>query len=90
LRWDDGDGTIVPAPALFAHTSKWSVNMIGKILGAAIGRRIAGPNSEGKGTVLGYFAPAIARRISPPIAIALAGGYAVKKVWDWRRNRRTA
>ena len=64
--------------------------MIGKILGAAIGRKLAGPNSEGKGTVLGYFAPAIARRISPPIAIALAGGYAAKKRWDYRRSRRSA
>ena len=64
--------------------------MIGKILTAALGRKIAGPNSEGKGTVLGYFAPAIARRISPPIAIALAGGYAAKKVWDWRKSRRAA
>jgi hypothetical protein len=64
--------------------------MIGKILGAAIGRKIAGPNSEGKGTMIGYFAPAIARRISPPIAIVLAGGYAAKKVWDWRKSRRAA
>ena len=64
--------------------------MIGKILTAALGRKIAGPNSEGKGAMLGYFAPAIARRISPPIAIALAGGYAAKKVWDWRKSRRAA
>jgi hypothetical protein len=64
--------------------------MIGKILGAAIGRRLAGPNSAGTGSMLGYFAPAIARRVSPPIAIALAGGYAAKKLWDWRKSRRTA
>lgn len=63
--------------------------MIGKIIGAAIGRKLAGPNAGGTGSAIGYFAPAIARRISPPIAIALAGGYAVKKIWDWRRSRRT-
>jgi hypothetical protein len=64
--------------------------MIGKILGAAIGRRLAGPNAEGRGAALGYLAPAIARRISPPIAIALAGGYAAKRLWDWRKSRRAA
>ena len=64
--------------------------MIGKIVGAAVGRRLAGRNSEGKGALLGYFAPAIARRISPPIAIALAGGYAAKKLWDYRKSRRAA
>ena len=64
--------------------------MIGKIIGAAVGRRLAGRNSEGTGAVLGYFAPAIVRRMSPPIAIALAGGYAAKKLWDYRRNRRSA
>ena len=64
--------------------------MIGKILGAAIGRRLAGLNSGGTGSMIGYFAPAIARRVSPPIAIALAGGYAAKKLWDWRKSRRAA
>jgi hypothetical protein len=64
--------------------------MFGKIIGAAIGRRLAGPNAEGKGAALGYFAPAIARRISPPIAIALAGGYVAKRLWDRRRSRRAA
>ena len=62
--------------------------MIGKILGAAIGRKLAGPNSEGKGSMIGWFAPAIARRISPPVAIALGGAYAAKKAWDWHRSRR--
>ena len=64
--------------------------MIGKIIGAAVGRRLAGRNSEGRGAMLGYFAPAILRRISAPVAIALAGGYAAKKLYDHRRNRRAA
>ena len=35
--------------------------MIGKILTAAIGRKLAGPNDRGQGSTLGFFAPAIAR-----------------------------
>jgi len=64
--------------------------MIGKFLGAAIGRKLAGPNAEGKGGLIGWFAPVLIRRISPPVAIALGGAYAAKKVWDWRKSRRAA
>jgi hypothetical protein len=61
--------------------------MIGKMIGAAIGRKLAGPNEEGKGAVLGFLAPAIARRVAAPIGLALAGGYLAKKLWDWRKER---
>jgi hypothetical protein len=62
--------------------------MIGRILSAAIGRKLAGPGDKGEGTMLGYFAPAIARRVGTPLALAFAGGYVAKKIWDRRRDQR--
>jgi hypothetical protein len=64
--------------------------MIGKLIGAAIGRKVAGRNGEGRGELVGFLAPALIRRASPPL-LALAGaGWAAKKLWDWRRDRRQA
>lgn len=62
--------------------------MIGKILTAAIGRKLAGPDDKGEGTALGFFAPAIAKRVGAPLALAFAGGYVAKKLWDWRKDQR--
>jgi hypothetical protein len=62
--------------------------MIGKILGAALGRKLAGPNEKGEGTMLGFFAPAIAKRVAAPLGLAFAGGYVAKKLWDWRKDQR--
>jgi hypothetical protein len=62
--------------------------MIGKLIGAAIGKRIAGPNEEGRGALVGFFAPAIAKRAAGPLGLALAGGWVAKKLWDRRRARR--
>jgi hypothetical protein len=64
--------------------------MIGKILGAALGRKLAGPNAEGKGTVIGIVAPAILKRVTPALAVTLAAGWGAKKLWDWRRSRTAA
>lgn len=64
--------------------------MIGKILGAALGRKIAGRNEQGKGTLIGFVAPAIARRVTPALAVTVGAVWAAKKLWDWRRNRTTA
>jgi hypothetical protein len=61
--------------------------MIGKILGAALGRKLAGPDEKGKGTMLGFFAPAIAKRVVGPLGLAFAGGYVAKKLWDWRKDQ---
>lgn len=60
--------------------------MIGKIVGAAVGRRLAGRYTGGRGMILGALAPVIAKRAFGPLGLALAGGWAAKKVWD-RRNR---
>ena len=62
--------------------------MIGKILGAALGRKLAGRGGKGEGTALGFFAPAIAKRVGAPLALAFAGGYAAKKLWDWRKEQK--
>jgi len=61
--------------------------MLGKILGASIGRRLGGRNNGGTGLLLGALAPAIARRAFGPLGLVLAGGYVAKKVYDRRRNR---
>jgi hypothetical protein len=64
--------------------------MIGKILGAALGRRLAGPDSQGKGTVAGFVAPAILKRVTPALALTVAAGWGAKKLWDLRRDRAAA
>jgi hypothetical protein len=61
--------------------------MIGKILSAAIGRKLAGPDDKGEGTALGFFAPTIAKRVVAPLGLAFAGGYVAKKLWDWRKDQ---
>jgi hypothetical protein len=62
--------------------------MLGKLIGAVIGERIASRYGTGvKGAVLGAAAPVVARRLFGPLGLALAGVYAVKKVYDWRKNR---
>jgi hypothetical protein len=63
--------------------------MIGKILGAALGRKLAGPDEKGEGTLLGFFAPAIARRVIAPLGLAFAGGYVAWRLWDWSKAQRT-
>ena len=61
--------------------------MIGKIIGAAVGRRVAGRYSGGRGMLLGALAPVIARRAMGPLGLALAGGWAAKKYYDTRKLR---
>jgi hypothetical protein len=61
--------------------------MIGKILGAVAGRKLAGDGNRGKGTLIGFVAPAIARRVSPAVGITIAAAWGAKKLWDWRRDR---
>jgi hypothetical protein len=62
--------------------------MIGKIIGAAVGKRIAGRYGNGtRGMVLGALAPVVLRRAMGPLGLALAGGYAAKKYYDRRKDR---
>lgn len=62
--------------------------MLGKIASALIGKRIAERHGEGaKGAMIGWAAPIIARRAIGPLGLAVAGGYAAKKIYDRRRGR---
>lgn len=61
--------------------------MIGKLIGAALGRKIAGRHSGAKGMLLGAAAPWIARRAFGPLGLAAAGAYGVKKYYDSRKRR---
>jgi len=61
--------------------------MIGKIVGAAVGKRLAGRYGGGRGMLIGAIAPMIARRAFGPLGLALAGGYVAKKYYDSRKLR---
>ena len=62
--------------------------MNGKILGANLGRRLAGRNEGFKGALLGAAAPWLLRRAFTPLGVAAIGAYGAKKVYDRRRARR--
>ena len=59
--------------------------MLGKLFGAWLGEKAAGPNSGAKGAILGYGAAALARRSVPALAAVAVGGWALNK---WRDRRR--
>lgn len=65
--------------------------MIGKIIGAFVGDRIARRTSGmggATGAALGVAATTVLRRMSLPAMIVLgAGGYAAKKLWDKNEMR---
>lgn len=61
--------------------------MIKNLIGAEIGRRIAGRQGGARGALIGAAAPWIARRAMGPLGIALAGGWLAKKLYDRRRAR---
>lgn len=64
--------------------------MIGKILGAQIGQKIAGRQNGWKGALLGAATPWLLRRAFTPLGVAAIGAYGAKKLWDRRRARRSA
>ena len=64
--------------------------MIGKLIGAAVGERIAGRNRGARGALLGAAAPWLARRAFTPLGLAALGAWGAKKLWDRRRARREA
>jgi hypothetical protein len=64
--------------------------MIGKIIGAAVGKRVAGRYGSGaRGMMVGALVPFIARRAFGPLGLAIGGGYLAKKYYDGRKARRT-
>ena len=60
--------------------------MIGKLLGAWVGDRIAGPNQGAKGAILGAGAAAIAKRAVPTIVALAAIGWGVRKLRSLRSS----
>lgn len=61
--------------------------MFGKIAGALIGRRVAGPKSGTKGALFGYGAASLARRGLGPLAALAAIGWGAKKLYQRRARR---
>lgn len=60
--------------------------MFGKLAGAWLGEKIAGPHQGTKGALIGYGAAALARRSIPALGALALGGWAFRK-WRDRRSR---
>jgi len=63
--------------------------MLGKILGAIAGEKLASRNSGAKGALIGAAIPAIARRGLGPLSLVLGAGWVVKKLYERRRAGNT-
>ena len=61
--------------------------MIGKLVGAFVGEKVAGENEGAKGALLGYGVASLAKRGIPTIAALALGGFLFKKWRDQRRER---
>lgn len=59
--------------------------MLAKILGAIAGEKLAGRDNKTKGALIGAAAPIVAKRIFGPLGLALAAGYGIKKLNDYRK-----
>jgi len=65
--------------------------MIGKIVGAIAGKKIAERYGDGpKGALIGAMIPMVARRAFGPLGLAIGGGYLAKKIYDSRKRRARA
>ena len=65
--------------------------MIGKVIGALVGREIDQRDGRGglKGALLGAGAVGLMRRMGP-LGLLLGGGYVAKKAYDRRRASKAA
>jgi hypothetical protein len=64
--------------------------MIGKVIGALVGKEIGDRHGEGgKGALLGAVAAGAMKRLGP-IGLALGGAYVAKKALDRRRERKSS
>ena len=61
--------------------------MLGKLIGAWIGKKVAGPNEGAKGAILGYGTAALAKRSVPALATVALAGWGFKKLRERRRRR---
>ena len=65
--------------------------MIGKIVGAVVGEKIAQRYGTGaRGAIAGALVPVIAKRAFGPLGLAIGGAYLGKKYYDSRKRRRAA
>ena len=64
--------------------------MLGKILGAVVGSKVAGRNEGVKGAVLGAAGASIARRGLGSLGTLALVGYGAKKLYDWNKDRKTS
>lgn len=64
--------------------------MIRNLIGAAIGRKLAGRGNGARGAMFGMAAPWLARRAFSKTGLAVAGAWGAKRLWDRRRARRGA
>ena len=64
--------------------------MLGKIIGASVGRRLAGNHAGAKGALIGAAAPWLLRFAFTPLGLVAIGAYGAKKLYDRRRARRAA
>ena len=62
--------------------------MLGKLAGAYLGEKVAGPNRGFTGALMGAGVAAVARRGMGTLALALGAGWVAKKMWDKRQERR--
>lgn len=62
--------------------------MIGKLIGAAVGERVAGRNRGLRGAMLGAATPWLLRRALTPLGIVAIGADGAKKLYDRRRAGR--
>jgi len=62
--------------------------MLGKLAGAYVGQRMAGRNRGVRGALIGAGLAAVARRGLGPLALTLGAGWAAKRFWDRRKDRR--
>ena len=63
--------------------------MLGKLVGAMIGNKVAGSQSGAKGALIGAGVAALARRGLGPLGLALGAGWAAKKYWNSRQAARS-
>ena len=65
--------------------------MIGKVIGALVGREIDRRDGSGgaKGAAIGWVAASAMRRLGP-LGLALGGAYVAKKAYDRRKASRRA
>lgn len=62
--------------------------MLGNLIGAAVGERLARRQNGVKGALIGAAVPWLVRRAITPLGLLAIGAYGAKKLHDRRRARR--